>query len=133
MMRSYFLALSTVVIVTVGCSTCETCPDDCNGSGGGYPSVDSNMYHAPPAQHLLRPGPMVDGPGPGVLPMMGGAMGAGGPFSTQTSQVRFIGPAGMGIGWQIDGGFAEEQLTAPGRYNFNQGATYLSAEADQHS
>ncbi len=129
MMRSYFLALSTVVVVSVGCSSYDTCPDDCNGGGpggsGGYPSVDSNQYHAPPAQHLLRPGPMVDGPGPGVLPMMGGmGMGAGGPFSTQTSQIRFIGPAGMGIGWQINGGFAEEQLTAPGRYNFNQGATY---------
>lgn len=122
MMRSYFLALGTVVVVCVGCNHCETCPSDAGGHGGGFPSVNSHQYHAPPAEHLLRPGPMVDGPGPGVLPMMGG-VGAG-PFATQTSQIRFLGPAGMGIGWQIDGGFAEDQLTAPGRYNFNQGATY---------
>ncbi len=109
-MRSYFLALGTVVVVCVGCN-----------AGGGHPPVDSQQYVAPPAEQLLRPGPMVDGPGPGVLPMIGGAAS---PFTTQTTQIRFLGPAGMGIGWQITGGFAAEQLSAPGRHNFNQGATY---------
>ncbi len=110
-MRSYFLALGTVVVVCVGCQTV-----------GEHIPVDSQQYVAPPAQRLLRPGPMIDGPGPGVLPMMGG--GGASPFMTQTSQIRFLGPSGMGIGWQIDGGFAEDQLTVPGRHNFNQGATY---------
>jgi len=65
---------------------------------------------------------MVDGPGPGVLSMMGN--GAASAFSTQTSQIRFLGPSGMSVGWQIQGGFASDQLTVPGRYNFNQGVTY---------
>jgi hypothetical protein len=31
---------------------------------------------------------------------------------------------GMQVGWQIPGGYAENQVTAPSRYNFRQGATY---------
>lgn len=111
MMRSYFLALGTVVVVCVGCH-----------QGGGNPPINSQMYNAPPAERLMRPGPMVAGPGPGVLGMMGG--GASRAFANQTSQLIFLGPGGMGIGWQINGGFAADQLSAPGRYNFNQGATY---------
>ena len=30
----------------------------------------------------------------------------------------------MNIGWQIGHGYAENQLVAPGRYNFQQGSTY---------
>ena len=45
-------------------------------------------------------------------------------FATETTQVRFVNPAGMQIGWQVDHGYAESQLTAPARYNFQQGATY---------
>jgi hypothetical protein len=66
---------------------------------------------------------MVDGPGPGVLPLL--AAPVGGPGSVlKLTQVRFAGPAGMQIGWQIPGGFAENQKTAPARKNFPQGATY---------
>jgi TIR domain len=39
------------------------------------------------------------------------------------TQVRFVQPAGMQIGWQIPG-FAEHQKTAPDSSNFAQGVTY---------
>lgn len=71
---------------------------------------------------MQRPGPMVDGPGPGVLPMM--APPPQRPMAITTSQVRFVGPDGMKVGWQVPGGFAESQLIAPARYNFVQGQAY---------
>jgi hypothetical protein len=46
------------------------------------------------------------------------------PAPPPTSQVRFLGPEGMQVGWQIGHGFADAQLMTPGRYNFHQGATY---------
>ncbi|MBM4074934.1 MAG: hypothetical protein FJ267_04745 [Planctomycetes bacterium] len=112
-MKCYFLALGTVVVVCVGCAM------------DGSQHTEKGEYHAPPAAMMQRPGPMVDGPGPGVMPfmgMMGG--GAGRPTAPSTTQVRFVGPDGMNIGWQIPGGYAERQLVAPVRYNFFQGATY---------
>ncbi|HUG90905.1 MAG TPA: hypothetical protein VML55_08735 [Planctomycetaceae bacterium] len=166
-MRYYFLGLGTLVIVCVGCVL------------DGDRIDDRNAFHAPPAAMLERPGPMVDGPGPGVLPIAGpggmpGGMpgvvpagytsgapgrampGAGGPcgpygagafagaygagefgsasfaglgvtppvLPARTSQVRFLNPPGMQIGWHVGSGFAEGQLTAPGRYDFPQAATY---------
>ena len=111
-MRLYFLALGTLLIVCVGCAH------------DGQQLLHKDEYTAPPAQMLAQPGPMVGGPGPGVLsmgPPPGAMMGSGVP---KTSQVRFLGPEGMNIGWQIGHGFAENQLMAPDRYNFNQGATY---------
>jgi len=71
---------------------------------------------------LAHPGPMVDGPGPGVMPMMGPPQARS--FATQTTQLRFVGPAGMQVGWQVGPAYAENQLIAPARYNFVQGATY---------
>jgi hypothetical protein len=172
-MRYYFLALCTLVIVCVGCVL----------DGDGID--DRESYHAPPAAMMERPGPMVDGPGPGVIPLAtpgpmagagaagagyppgcppgvipagytvggpgcampgGGAFdGAGAPYGAgagefgssfagmglspaaapiATSQIRFLAPAGMQIGWQVGSTFADAQLTAPGRYDFPQGATY---------
>ncbi|NOX53960.1 MAG: hypothetical protein GXP27_05870 [Planctomycetes bacterium] len=109
-MRYYFLALCTLVIVCVGCQI------------DGQQIIDKGEYYAPPAAMMERPGPMVDGPGPGVMPML--AEPATRTFATQTTQVRFIEPKGMQIGWQVGETFAENQLTAPARYNFEQGATY---------
>lgn len=109
-MRFYFLALGTLVVVCVGCAI------------DGQQIVDKGEYHAPPAAMMQHPGPMVDGPGPGVMPMM--APPSAGSFAAQSTQVRFAGPASMRIGWQIGDSYAENQLTAPGRYNFQQGATY---------
>ncbi len=120
-MKYYFLALGTVVVVCVGCAM------------DGNQLTNKGEYHAPPAAMLSRPGPMVDGPGPGVIPMMAGgqpgmwggpACPPGRPVAPPTSQVRFVGPDGMHIGWLIPSGYAENQLVTPARYNFFQGGTY---------
>lgn len=131
-MRLYFLALGTLLIVCVGCAV------------DGQKLAQKNEFHAPPAAMLEHPGPMVGGPGPGVMQvayqappagMMGPSAGQpvmapmGGmpmphPHVHATSQVRFLGPEGMHVGWQIQGTFAENQMIAPGRYNFGQAATY---------
>src|SRR5690606_4254010 len=131
----YFLALGTLLIVCVGCAS------------DGQQVFHKNEYHAPPAAMMEHPGPMVGGPGPGVMmashqapagpacppgvmPMPGAAMmppmmpPMGPPAVSRTSQVRFLGPEGMVIGWQIGPSFAENQLIAPARYNFAQAATY---------
>ena len=109
-MKYYFLALGTVVVVCVGCAM------------DGQQITKKGEFHAPPAAMMQRPGPMVDGPGPGVLPMM--APPPQRPFTLTTSQVRFVGPDGMKVGWQVPGGYAENQLIAPARYNFVQGQAY---------
>jgi hypothetical protein len=108
-MKYYFLALGTIIVVCVGCAT----------DGGQL--LERGKYAAPPAAMMQRPGPMVDGPGPGVLPLPVPAPPA---FVAKTSQVRFLNPRGMQIGWAIPTGYADNQLVTPGRYNFRQGATY---------
>ncbi len=109
-MRYYFLALGTLLLVCIGCSF------------DGQQVFKKDVYHAPPASMVARPGPMVDGPGPGV--MMPLAPAAPRAFATKTTQVRFVAPEGMQVGWQIPGGFAVKQVPVPGRYDFPQGATY---------
>ena len=109
-MKYYFLALGTIIFVCVGCAL------------DGQQVVDKGESYAPPAQMLAHPGPMVDGPGPGVMPML--APPPHRTFATQTTQLRFVGPQAMQVGWQIGATYAENQLTVPGRYNFNQGVTY---------
>ena len=108
-MKYYFLALGTIIVVCVGCAT------------DGGPVLEHGKYAAPPAAMMQRPGPMVDGPGPGVLPLPVPPPPA---FAAKTSQVRFLNPRGMQVGWAIPGGYADNQLVTPGRYNFRQGATY---------
>jgi hypothetical protein len=138
-MKLYFLALGTVVVVCVGCAM-DGHQGMSQSSGLGGPNLaglnhsagNKGEYHAPPAAMMMRPGPMVDGPGPGVLAMMGGGGGGGGggwggggrTFSPTNTQVRFVGPDGMNVGWQVPNGYAEHQLVTPARYNFIQGATY---------
>ncbi|MDB5387474.1 MAG: hypothetical protein JWM11_3120 [Planctomycetaceae bacterium] len=138
-MKLYFLGLATVVVVCVGCHL------DTGNNLMTDGVIDPGRYHAPPAALMERPGPMVDGPGPGVLqtaymasnmpgPGMGMPPGMGGPgmmmmpqqpFAGQTTQIRFVGPESMQVGWEDKPHhYAEEQLTAPGRYNFNQGFIY---------
>ncbi len=114
-MKYYFLALGTAVIVCVGCAY--------DGRHFEDHGLEKGVYHAPPAELMQRPGPMVDGPGPGVMPMMA-APPAARSFATQTTQVRFAAPLGMQVGWKIPGGYAEKQVAGGGRYNFRQGATY---------
>jgi len=109
-MKYYFLALATGVVVCVGCVT--------NHDG----LIQHEPYVAPPAAMVSHPGPMVDGPGPGVMPMLARPPVAA--FATTATQIRFVAPKTMKIGWQVEGGFAESQLIAPGYYNFRQGASY---------
>jgi len=109
-MRYYFLALGTLVLVCLGCNI------------DGQQLIDKGEYVAPPAAMMQRPGPMVDGPGPGVLPMMAPTPARS--FQSTTTQVRFVGPIGMKIGWKIGQGYAENQLVSPARWEFSQAATY---------
>ena len=82
-------------------------------------------YIAPPAHQLMHPGPMVDLAAPGIMQIGYGAPPPAGPaLAVRTSQLRFVGPEGMQIGWQIGPSFADNQLTAPNVYNFRQGAVY---------
>lgn len=118
-MKPYFLALATLLVVCVGCAVSKS---DCSGDS----IVDRGAYHAPPAAMLAHPGPMVDGPGPGVLQVMHQeyqpAMAA--TPTGATTQVKFLGPEGMHIGWQANGGYADNQLQSPSRYNFPQAFSY---------
>jgi len=130
-MKYYFLGLSAIVAVCVGCQSTGFDRASAQRGSPGLPgrevlaargNDDAGQYFAPPAVMMMRPGPMVDGPGPGVLNPIGmdGAMAAG----HKTTQVKFVEPLGMSIGWQIGTGFAEAQLSSPGRYNFQQAASY---------
>ncbi len=109
-MKYYFLILATLVLVCVGCVQ------------DGQRVFDRGEPIAPPASMLRQPGPMVDLPRPAIMPMPAQAQTR--TFATRTTQVRFVGPQGMRIGWKIGDSYAENQLVAPGRYNFTQGATY---------
>ncbi len=48
------------------------------------------------------------------------------PMPAQSSQVKFVGPEGMMVSWDVSapGQFDSDPLICPGRYNFPQGATY---------
>lgn len=132
-MKFYFLALATLVAVCVGCQSTggnrmASKTGASNLSEGGivaranHDTGRHQHYYAPPAAMMAGPGPMVAGPGPGVLNPIGMASAHG--MSGHTTQVKFLEPEGMMIGWQIGGGYAENQLSAPGRYNFQQAASY---------
>jgi hypothetical protein len=105
-------------------------------AGDGFGYADPNVG----LKKWLRPHAVVHGDAPGA-PMYtaqtlagGGAgmgIGAGGRrFATTKSQIYFLDPNGMQIGWQTNSGPAGErvympaQLTVPARYNFNQGFIY---------
>jgi hypothetical protein len=63
---------------------------------------------------------------PNAVAAVGAITGPGGPrFPTRRSEVRFVGPAGMKISWPgVMGEVRNNQIEAPGRYNFVQGAIY---------
>ncbi len=106
-MKYYFLALGTTVFVCVGCAV------------DSQQIFEKDAYVAPPPAMLQHQGPMVDGPGPAVMSMLAPPTNA-----TQTTQIRFVEPKGMHVGWKVGESYAENQLLAPARYNFTQGATY---------
>jgi hypothetical protein len=94
-------------------------------------------------KHWLRPHAVADGPATATVDGLYGQQGcqngagaggaaAGQPgrrFANTRSQIYFVDPAGMRIGWQAAGGGGERiyvpgQLTVPARYNFVQGYIY---------
>jgi hypothetical protein len=85
---------------------------------GCHAPVQNNL---PPSTMLAHPGPGVEGPGPGVLAYQPAL-----PVVAASSQIYFVGPEGLTINWDVTapGRFDSEQLVAPARYNFPQGALY---------
>lgn len=95
-------------------------------------------FNLPPAEHIMHPGPGVDGPGPGVL----GSADYGSQFQDcgdgqiiddgsmsgpmPTIQVMFTNPGGMHVLWDVtgQGGFDGEPLVVPARTNFNEPGLY---------
>jgi hypothetical protein len=89
---------------------------------GGEPS---RRYNMPPAARLAEPGPMVGGPGPGVLaPETIPVPNYGAPVAT--TQILFNQPQAMKIAYDVvgDGSFTSECLIVPGRLEFAQGGIY---------
>ena len=132
-MKYYFLALATLVTVCVGCQSAGVDRMASRSGSAHLSSSDETIARGndhgrahnfvnPPANLMLRPGPGVDGPGPGVLNPIG--MASAGSFTGRTTQIKFVEPEGMSIGWQIAGGYAENQVAVPGRFSFRQGASY---------
>jgi hypothetical protein len=83
------------------------------------------------AEGAPPPGGMIAPPvGPGGAGGPGGGAQAGRRFPNVRSQIFFVDPPGMKIGWQTAAGAGSErvylpaQLTAPARYNFTQGYIY---------
>ena len=108
---------------------CNTC--NVPGVYGGN-IAEGPGYHAVPVPY--------NGPRNGILPVPGqgppgavAALGAIGPGmgvqaqSNMRTSIKFTGPAGMKISWQVaGGGFTDEAnaLTAPKEYNFMQAQVY---------
>lgn len=87
-------------------------------AAGCHKPVQNNL---PPGEMLAHPGPGMDGPGPGVLAYQPAV-----PVVAASSQIYFVGPEGLTVQWEVTehGRFDSEQLVAPARYNFPQGALY---------
>ena len=88
-------------------------------------------HNMPPANRLAEPGPMVGGPGPGVLmpetiPVPGYGGGYGGGAARATVQVLFNQPQSMKILYDVvgDSTFTSDPLVVPGRLEFAQGGIF---------
>jgi hypothetical protein len=85
-------------------------------------------HNMPPAARMAEPGPMVGGPGPGVLaPETIPVPGAGGmPMSAPKVQVLFNQDIAMQVLFDIvgDSTFTSDPLVVPGRMEFPQGGIY---------
>lgn len=104
------------------------------GDGFGYsePGVHLKKWLRPHA--VISDGAPPGGPQYTAATMAGGpgaGMGAGGRrFVNTKSQVYFLDPDGMNVGWQSGTGpngertYLSTQLVVPARYNFNQGYIY---------
>jgi hypothetical protein len=91
----------------------------------GEPGI---RYNLPPAQRLLEPGPMVGGPGPGVLTpeTIPAGPGPGMGMLAPAVQVLFTEPESMQLLYDVvgDGTFTSEPLVVPGRLEFGPGGIY---------
>ncbi|MBS0261925.1 MAG: hypothetical protein JSS02_08205 [Planctomycetes bacterium] len=135
-MKYYFLALATVVTVCVGCTSGGGNRLSSRSGSARLSEFDNegvvargNMDHGhrgnyvmPPASMMVASGPGVDGPGPGVMNCLG--MDSAHSMAGRTTQIKFVEPEGMSIGWQIAGGYADNQVAVPGRFSFHQAAAY---------
>jgi hypothetical protein len=98
-------------------------------SGIGKPHAYKNWLRPHAVSHAAPTGPPMTAQ---MAAGMGdaGAMGGNRRFPNVRSQVYFVDPPGMQIGWQAGGGAGSDrvylpaQLTVPARYNFNQGYIY---------
>ena len=102
------------------------------GDGFGYadPGVGGKKW----LRHHLVSSTDATGPPPYTAASMAGAGGMGAAsgrrFTVTKSQIYFLDPNGMQIGWQNGTGpngertYLPAQLTVPARYNFNQGYIY---------
>jgi len=84
------------------------------------------QYNMPPANRLAEPGPMVGGPGPGVLmPETIPVPGYGGAVKS-TVQMLFNQPQSMKILYDVvgDSTFTSDPLVVPGRLEFAQGGIF---------
>jgi hypothetical protein len=97
----------------------------------GKPHVGGLKFHR---HHAVANGPVPPGGPVMAAGMTGGGGGMADPFAGRRfpntrSQLYFVDPAGMTIGWQTSSPSGERsyvgnQLTVPARYNFNQGYIY---------
>ncbi len=84
-------------------------------------------HNMPPANRLAEPGPMVGGPGPGVMmPETIPVPGYYGPTAVPTVQVLFNQPQSMKILYDVvgDSTFTSDPLVVPGRLEFAQGGIF---------
>ena len=116
-MRFKFLALGALTVVSMGCAGLD---------GSGSSVLKPNDYVNPPAERLARPGPGVDGPGPGVLQYTSHSNSHVGAYGhpAAATQVKFTGQPGMIIGWKVSDGWADDQLFSGSRFDFPQNAVY---------
>ncbi len=103
------------------------------GDGFGYDSPDVGLKkwlrpHAVTSTNAPPGGPQYTAASMGGGP--GGAGAGGRRFVNTKSQIYFLDPDGMNIGWQTGSGpngeraYLSTQLVVPARYNFNQGYIY---------
>ena len=97
-------------------------------------AIDGIRHNIPPAARLAEPGPMVGGPGPGVMmpetvPVEPGMMcqpGGMGGMQSPPVQVLFNDMESMHVFYDVvgDNTFTSEPLVVPGRLEFQQGGIY---------
>jgi len=101
------------------------------GDGFGYTAPDAGHKHWF-RSHLVTATDATGTPPYNAAQLAGASGGAasGRRFMSTKSQIYFLDPTGMQIGWQTSTGpngertYLPAQLTVPARYNFNQGYIY---------